>query len=349
MKTTKNAQNAQNVQPTTKKEGKKKMNAQNAQNAQSAQPVQNAQPAQNENKETKMLPLDIVNGMPVATEYDDSGKAITTKSDNIFEKDMLPFMSCADDFKDKPIGQLIKEYNKYGLNARIGLLEQGGILKKIKDTGAFKEMSKTFDDFMKSQGIAKATGYRYINGYKLCCDAFGKVKPDVLALGSAIVNKAGQIGFSREGFQKVVEKAKADNVKLTADNITDIADKIGVSYDKDKAPKAKAKTSKPAVTVKPDVKSTDRRFEGVNGKTELYFDISKDFDSLAPAEYGEKVLTKSLGNFTTNGDVTVHVFDMGTTRVVVLKSARGIPVCYSCIIPANDRKAKTTKNTKPTK
>ena len=325
MKTTKNA--------TTKttKVGTKTMNAQNAQNAQTT---------------AKLLPLDIINGMPVATEYDDSGKAITTQSDNIFEKDMLPFMTCADDLKDKTIGQLIKEYNKFGLNARIGILEQGGVLKKIKDSGAYKDMTKTFDAFLKEQGIAKATAYRYINGYKLCCDAFGKVKADVLSLGSAIVNKAEKIGFTRDGFQAVVEKAKADNIKLTADNITEIADKIGVTYDKDKAPKANTKKTKPTVTVKPDLKSTDRRFEGVNGKTDLYFDISKDFDALSPAEYGEKVLTMSLGNFTTNGEIDIHVFDMGTTRVVVLKSARGIPVCYSCIIPANDRKA---KNAKPTK
>ena len=270
MKTTK-TMNAQNATTKTTKAGIKTMNVQSEQT-------------------TKMLPIDIIDGMPTATEYDDSGKAITTKSDNIFEKDMLPFMTCADDLKDKTIGQLIKEYNKFGLNARIGILEQGGVLKKIKDSGAYKDMTKTFDAFLKEQGIAKATAYRYINGYKLCCDAFGKVKADVLSLGSAIVNKAEKIGFTRDGFQAVVEKAKADNIKLTADNITEIADKIGVTYDKDKAPKANAKKAMAnSIETRPNVPENARRF--LSHKGEMYFDMPfTQIVGLKDAERAEKAL-----------------------------------------------------------
>lgn len=239
------------------------------------------------------------NGISAVTVYDSKGEAITTKADKIFnDKEVLPLMTYADDFKGTEIGNLIDKYNAFGLSAKVSILEQGGILKQISDKKLYKGMTKTFDDFLKAQGVPKASAYRYIGGYKLCCDAFGKVKPEVIKLGSAVVNKAQKIGFTREGFQEVIDKAKAEGTEVTPKNIVELADKYGISYDKDKAAKELplAKKDTKVVEVKPIVKDGDIRFIG--GKSgDLWFDIPLTKVITVNVETAEKALSALANNY----------------------------------------------------
>ena len=239
------------------------------------------------------------NGVTAVTTYDSKGEAITVKADKIFnDKEILPLMTYADDYKGTEIGNLIDKYNAFGLSAKVSLLEQGGILKQISDKKLYKGMTKTFDDFLKAQGVPKASAYRYIGGYRLCCDAFGKVKPEVIKLGSAIVNKAQKIGFTREGFQEVIDKAKADGTEVTPKNIVELADKYGISYDKEKAEKElpKAKKAEKVVEVKPNVKDGEIRFIG--GKSgDLWFDIPLAKVINVNAETAESALSALTNNY----------------------------------------------------
>lgn len=239
------------------------------------------------------------NGVNAVKVLDSNAKTLVVKADSIFnDKEILPLMSYADDYKGTEIGNLIDKYNAFGLSAKVSLLEQGGILKQISDKKLYKGMSKTFDDFLKAQGVPKASAYRYIGGYKLCCDAFGKVKPEVLKLGSAVVNKAQKIGFTREGFQEVIDKAKADGAEVTPKNIRELADKYGISYDKEKADKElpKVKKNESVVEVKPNVKNGDIRFiGGKNG--DLWFDIPLAKAVNVGVETAESALSALANNY----------------------------------------------------
>ena len=239
------------------------------------------------------------NGVNAVTVHDSKGEAVTVKADKIFnDKEILPLMTYADDYKGTEIGNLIDKYNAFGLSAKVSLLEQGGILKQISDKKLYKGMTKTFDDFLRAQGVPKASAYRYIGGYKLCCDAFGKVKPEVIKLGSAVVNKAQKIGFTREGFQEVIDKAKAEGTEVTPKNIRELADKYGISYDKDKADKElpKAKAEQKVVEVKPNVKDGNIRFVG--GKSgDLWFDIPISKAVNVGADTAESALSALANNY----------------------------------------------------
>lgn len=241
----------------------------------------------------------VVDGIASVKVADSKGTEMIVKADSIFnEKEVLPFMTYADDYKGTEIGNLIDKYNNYGLSAKVSLLEQGGILKQISDKKLYKGMSKTFDDFLKAQGIPKASAYRYIGGYKLCCDAFGKVRKEVLALGSAVVNKANKIGFTRENFQEVVDKAAEEKIEVTPANITELADKYGIEYDKEKAKKELPQSKKKAevVEVKPEVKEGYIRFTG--GKSsDLWFDIHIRFASKVDVHTAEAASIALADNY----------------------------------------------------
>lgn len=288
---------------TTNKTKKEKQTMTDEKVIKPAQPVQPAQPAQLTHTET-MSEIYTDNGVNAVKVNDSNGKTLVVKADSIFnDKEILPLMTYADDYKGTEIGNLIDKYNAFGLSAKVSLLEQGGILKQISDKKLYKGMSKTFDDFLKAQGVPKASAYRYIGGYKLCCDAFGKVKPEVLKLGSAVVNKAQKIGFTRENFQEVIDKAKADGAEVTPKNIRELADKYGISYDKEKAdkelPRVKA-TAQKVVEVKPNIKAGYIRFIG--GKSgDLWFDIPLVKVVNVGAETAESALSALADNY---GDVS---------------------------------------------
>ena len=190
---------------------------------------------------------------------------------------LIPTVTVMDDMKNTVIGKHLLNINKYTGNVRTGLLGIGKELAEIKADGSYRDYNKckSFEQFYKDVlGMKKATVYHYIGVYFLCCNDLGEVNPKALAVGDVAVNKAARCGVDRQNFQKLVEYADKENKTLTSDNLIEMIEKSGISYDKGKieTEKAKAAKGKKKVTVVPDIPANHFRF--MQSK-EIYIDFDK--------------------------------------------------------------------------
>ena len=192
-----------------------------------------------------------------------------------------------DDLKTKPIGKHIANINKYVNNIKIAVISIGKELSEINNDKSYTDLGyKSFSEFYtKYLGMKKATVYQNINAYLMCCDIFGNIKVDFENVGDINANKALRIGMTPDDFQKTVEQADKDGIKLTADNMIELADKAGAKYNKDKAiadaPKKKVVNTLPVL--KEDYArfiSSDKKVIDIPGKTIEDFENNTKSDKL---------------------------------------------------------------------
>lgn len=236
------------------------------------------------------------------------------------------------DLQTKPIGKHIANINKYMNGIKTAILNIGKELAEIAADKSYTDLGyKTFEKFYTEfLGMKKATVYQNINCYLMCCDVFGNIKIDFEKAGDINANKALRIGMTPEDFQKTIEQADKDNIKLTSENITDIADKAGAHYDKDKAIKDAPKKSK-KVTVLPELKNGYFRFIS-NDKQYIDVDTAtyKEFTKTAFNTAVEKILNDGL-NVKTDNDkmIKVESIRLNSNYIIVTATAKGIIKTYA--------------------
>ena len=237
-----------------------------------------------------------------------------------------------DDLKNKTIGKHIANINKYVNNIKIAVISIGKELSEINTDKSYTELGyKSFQEFYTNYlGMKKATVYQNINCYLMCCDIFGNVKIDVEKIGDVNANKALRIGMTPDDFQKSIEYADKNNIKITAENLTEIADKAGAKYDKEKAAKDMPKKS---VKILPDIKKGFERFITNNKE---YIDIAAE---IAVKEIGKKAFNSEFEKSINDGiDInksdllySVNSFILKGNYIVVACNGKGITKTYVMI------------------
>ena len=246
-----------------------------------------------------------------------------------------------EDLKSKPIGKHIANINRYMNGIKTAVLNIGKELAEISadksytDLG-FKSFERFYTDYL---GMKKATVYQNINCYLMCCDIFGNVKIDFDKAGDVNANKALRIGMTPDDFQKTIDYADKNDIKITSDNITEIADKAGAKYDKDKATKDAPKKSK-KVTVLPELKDGYFRFISADKQyIDIPTDTYKEYGKEPFNKYVENILNDGL-NAKTDSDkmVKVTAIRLNGQWIVVTATAKGVVKNYVLLRTAAKKK-----------
>ena len=250
-----------------------------------------------------------------------------------------------DDLKNKPIGKHIANINKYVNNIKIAVISIGKELSEINNDKSYTDLGyKSFTDFYTNYlGMKKATVYQNINAYLMCCDIFGNIKIDFEKAGDVNANKALRIGMTPDDFQKTIEQADKEGLKLTAENMTEVADRAGANYDKEKAIADTPKKSKKTVVILPDKKDGYARFISSDKK---YIDIPTkivtDFENDATAD---KTIRDTINDGIDEKTTPNLVYDFRRLHIagqylIVTTNNKGMTRTYTMIKDKTDSKKK---------
>ena len=278
----------------------------------------------------------------ITTTLSASGNGITTSA---VTKDFLMAIAepytLREDLKNKTIGKHIQNINKYSNGIKTAVLCIGRELALIQSDKSyteigFKSFERFYTDYLK---MKKSTVYQQINCYLMTCDIFGNVAVDFEKVGDISTNKALRIGMTPEDFQKTIAYADKNGIKVTADNLTETADKAGASYDKEKAEKDKPAKSK-KVTVLPELKPGYFRFITNNKE---YIDIDKTaFVEFTKAECNkaiETILNDGLNAKTDNDKMyKVNTIRLNSQYIILAVTSKGIVKTFTLIKNTNTNK-----------
>lgn len=258
---------------------------------------------------------------------------VTTTNEQIFTKDIIPVnlnkLTMLEDKAGAVLKSHMRNITKRVNNVKVNLIYIGKELAEIRADKSFKDISKTFDGFLRDIGIAKATGYHYITGYLMVCDVFGNINEKALATGDVTVFKADRIGMNGNDFVELAEKCAKEGEPLTAENLIDKAKAHNVNVDREKVEK-ELKKSKKTVTVIPEIATGNIRFN--KSKTE-YIDIPMDTIHKKPADIVSAIISHLSEG--TKGYYNCYDAKVEKWHIVTTIHAGELAKVYTCIEKVN--------------